>query len=35
MSKKDKPAPKKRGRKPKKKENVPQPPPKNRGRKPK
>ena len=35
MSKKDKPAPKKRGRKPKKKENVPKPPPKKRGRKPK
>ena len=37
MSKKDKPAPKKRGRKPKKKskENIPKPPPKKRGRKPK
>ena len=36
MSKKEKAAPKKRGRKPKKKkENVPKPPPKKRGRKPK
>ncbi len=33
--KKDKPPPKKRGRKPKKKTNEPKPPPKKRGRKPK
>ena len=33
--KKDKPPPKKRGRKPKKKSNEPKPPPKKRGRKPK
>tara|TARA_A100001015_G_scaffold313656_1_gene421379 strand:- start:1852 stop:2874 length:1023 start_codon:yes stop_codon:yes gene_type:complete len=34
-NKKDKPPPKKRGRKPKKKTNEPKPPPKKRGRKPK
>jgi len=32
---KEKPPPKKRGRKPKKKSNLPKPPPKKRGRKPK
>ena len=32
---KEKPPPKKRGRKPKKKSDIPKPPPKKRGRKPK